>query len=499
MDNKTRNSRWNWLPKVRTAGLAALVILLGALITGVVFFCLAPFGARIDYRLQVNVGPERIGVPSQLMEVLEFIPDEQAGFRALSAFAMKTDEVRFSLPVPYSQLRGMTATVRFRGDPEELLLGLMDHSRGRNVMVPLNNRSLNRMSWPVISDGELTVYQKEEVFADTAAFTGSLLDLVGVDDKGKKKATVATYHYEPVQVASPEIDMRKVNSETRIRNAIRGPMAFYVYVTDRPLEFEVEIQSLNTYAMPDTVEVLVLSADKPVAAQYLRSIGDGSGSNIPSPPLRETFRFKDLPEGVYRVNFNTTDNVITRSMRFRQNYVIFADRVFLADHDLYGIVPTREATLYTDAREVKLETWHQEALQVVTINDDEEVNVNLVGQPFMVELTDMLNEINVEKGSLLLTAVGGYFSFSEESMFDPFPVKTIGYNSRYFFPESVQFIATTYSNPVEEGESRVKQVTLDLAFVPVVNNRLELALYAPGLSASGREILIESFDVQVTR
>ena len=457
---------------------------------------IAPFGANTEYSLDPSRSSGNVEVYQPLTAVSTLGTDEGKVYQ-VPGLVMETDEVRFGLKVPYDELDSARVRIKYGWNPTELLVGVEDRSRGDYILKPIHSKALNSLAWDSTEDDNLTLYQKNEGFASVDEFLGSLDSFVR-EDAAPKKASISTYYYAPKQPPSPEIDPDRINDGATVTSALRGFHSFYLYVKGEPLEVVLTLQDLNTYEGGDPLEILVVSGEEVVEYWKIDDDGDETGSDKPSDPWEETIMVEDLEEGAYRVDVVCNEDIIIREIDSSQTYLTFIDQVFIANHDLYGVLETRGSTVYTNATTLDVETWHQEALQTVVVNDTETVVVNMVAQPFTVELPPGVNKVTTEMGDIVLGSPGRYFSFSADSYFDPFPLATVPFN-RYFQPSSIDYVIADYRVPGVEGELFVQEVTVPLKGVSFPNHEVDMVLRAPGLVAGGRGIPIDSLEVELVK
>lgn len=113
---------------------------------------------------------------------------------------------------------------------------------------------------------------------------------------------------------------------------------------------------------------------------------------------------------------------------------------------------------------------------------------------YLLDLPPGLNEVKIDKGGVVLSSKGNFFSFSKESFFNPFPLKLEEYNEALLSTD-LSYIVTSYSMPVSEGDWLVKELKFNLDGMEIVDGKLNCVLLAPNLSKMDGEITLGSIDI----
>ncbi|MDI6821516.1 MAG: hypothetical protein QMD66_01360 [Actinomycetota bacterium] len=473
----------------------AIIIFLAIIFFGLlVYKNVAPFGATVTYKMDLTEGSENIAIPTPLVPSAALSRDKKGAYYQIPQQKMTTDQVTFDLKVPYTKFATAEVKIKYQGDPEEFLVGVRDIATGQCIFKPVHNKSLNALTWNRLQSNGLTLFQRKKRFASVGDF---IANPPVPKSKKAEKARIATYHYEFVQ--RPRVEISKVNEGTEIDASLRGPHTFYIYVKDQPLEFALNKQDINWYEGPDPLNINIFSGSKLIHSQIVPDDGDASNSGKPSKLQKVEVMAPDLKEGVYKIVLECGVDVVIKDLESQQKYLCFEEKVFLADHDLYKIGPTKENTLYTNGKKLSAMSWHMPGLQTLHINDNRKLVLNKENESFSVNLGRETNKIVTEKGDIVLSSEGGYFAFSKDSLFDPIPVKTAPYSKDLVLTD-IDYIVADYTIPAKrKGVWRTNSVTIDLTEIEAKDNKLNFVLHAPGLTGRGEEIVLGSIEITLKK
>ncbi|MBU4393012.1 MAG: hypothetical protein KJ907_05280 [Actinobacteria bacterium] len=474
-----------------------IVLVAAGIVVVLVYLSVAPFGAEIV----LEFGPW--GEPGKVKMVSPFTfssiagTDEEGVICQVPQMKMITDEVTFEVEVPYEEFNRLTAEIKYQGNPNELLIGVKGPPDSRYLYMPINNNSLNMLKWYKIEDKDRTLYQKSDVYETIDGFIDELPRMAEEELAQGRRYSVATYHHQ-VDQPQPFIDAARANEPTRINATLRGPHTFYAYVTgdESPL-LSITKQDINIYQGEDELSMHIFKGDELVYSETVPDDGDASASIVPGKPNRVYALLPDLDEGVYKIVFNCGSDVLMSDISFSENYFCAFQEVFLADHDVYMVGPSKEVTLYTDAEQISVRMWHPEYSQVMEINQEQKVVVYEGSKSTVQELEEGVNSIKLEMGDVIVESEDSCFAFSRESFFDPFPLKTLEYDPGVSLT-NVDYIIAGYTAPEREGELFTKTASIDISGAMATDGVLRFAVLSPGLVEDNGEIIIESLKLTVT-
>ncbi|MCG2794379.1 MAG: hypothetical protein L6427_00620 [Actinomycetia bacterium] len=483
--------------KVKSIVRTLILLVAAGVVVMLIYLNIAPFGAKIVLEIGSEQGSEKVEVVRPFSSSSILTPGDNGSAYQIPRLKMITDEVSLKVEVPYPSFSEAVAEIKYHGDPDSLLLGVRGPETSEYRIEPVHNKGLNNLSWDRVDNGSLTLFQKEKEFNTVEEFLKMLPSIVEADIAEDGQSRVATYAYSPRQPA-PKIDISKANESITIDATLRGPHTFFVYITDKASEFSLVKQELNWYEGEDPLTINFYKDDALVFSEAVPDDGDISASKEPSSPREVDIQLPRLEEGVYRVELDCYIDVLMRDIFSSQRYLSFFDRVFLVDHEHYEVGPSKPVTLYTDAQEFIVETWHPGSSQTIVVNGEEQIGVNEFQKRVTEGLSEPVNVIETEMGDIVIESPDSFFAFSEDSLFDPFPLKTETYSGKVS-PADLDYIIAHYMIPREKGEWFSQTVTINLEGVEPMDNQLDFALRAPGLTRDGGEIIIGSLVLTIDR
>jgi len=471
---------------------SAAAVLLGILL----YKNIAPFGAMVTYRVDLEHNPERFTVPASLTPSAALGKDKNGIYYQIPQQKMTTDQVTFDLTVPYERFSTAEVKVKYQGDPEEFLVGVRSFSSGQLISMPLYNKSLNELSWDKVEDGRLTLFQRTKKFKTIDGFVAAPHIFPWSKETNKKVAHVATYYCDFAQ--QYDIDMDTINDGTVVDASLRGPHGFYTYVKDEPLKIILAKQDINWYEGADPLDINIYSGDRLIYSQNIPDDGNVSKNQKPLESQRVEVNVPNLKEGVYKIVLDCECDVIIKNIASRQKYLCFERKLFLADHKMYKIGPTKSNIVYTNGKKLAAETYHGASLQTLELNDEQELVISEEHEEFSMNLSKDINKIESEKSDVVLYAEDGYFAFSKDSLFDPFPIKVVPY-SKDLVLSNIDYILAEYTIPQKEKGWLVNTAVIDLSHMEAKDNKLNFVLYAPGLVKRGEEIVLGSIEITLKK
>lgn len=464
-----------------------------------VYVNVSPFGAEVVLRLTPSHECRQVRFSQSFTTSAELLGDGEGGTFQIPRLKMTTDEVTFDLQVPYKSFSTMEAKIRYKGDPEELKIGVLKkQARAGYRYGPIHNRSLNRLEWDRLTAHGVTLYQKNPVYAGVGEFLQDLPSLVAGQLRAENRTRVASYFYEPAQPA-PVADMSGAGKSTTVDCTFRGEHVFYFYTPDGNAHFSFEKLDLNDSKGPDDLCIYLSdTAGKKYPSLFVPDDGDESDTRVPSSPRRVEWSPQGLQPGAYRLSFSCENDVLFRKVKSSNKYFCSADRVFLADNSIYRVGPSKPAVLYSDATDLTVQVWNPEAVQTVTVNDSITMPLTRPSTPIRTMLAPGMKTIKTETGSIILDAPGSFFAFKEGSLFDPLPLKTLDYRRRHS-PSTYDYVVTGYRRPRERGGWLEQSVSLDIEECGPIDNVASFSILAPGLAAEKREVVIDLLEITLKR
>ncbi|MBN2169481.1 MAG: hypothetical protein JW738_09575 [Actinobacteria bacterium] len=463
---------------------------------------IAPFGATVTYRTDLRKNSSKVTITKPFTTKSILTSNGEGQLCQIPQLMMESDIVEFKVKVPYSSVSNVDVKLKYKGNPNELLLGVMDASEGSYIYKPVNNKIINALTWESVTSNGATLFEKEKKYQSFNEFLEAI-PLYLSNEARVPGTRICSYFYSLPQPKDPEIVTSKINSGTQVNSSLRGLHKFYVYIKDKPLDIEFNEWELNSVDGVDDLEVKIRSINDDGKVVYYNKIeddGDITAKNKASDHGKTEVKVQGLHEGVYSVELICGSDVVIKNLRSVQRYLVFEGSVLLADHELYKIGPTKSAVLFFKGNVMGMQIWHQESVQTAYINDSQPVSLYAQGvsQDVSVELPQQLNKIDFEMGDIQIKTPGNFISFSKESYFDPFPVKVSGFN-QYFNSLVEDYLVTTYVAPEIDGEYFVQDVSVDMTGVPVKDGFVNFTLKAPESSMGERGIEIGEIQIEIKK
>jgi len=305
----------------------------------------------------------------------------------------------------------------------------------------------------------------------------------------------------PVRLnALPDINHNGYSSSM---NELRGAHTFYVY-TKGNVGLSVTKQDLNWYNGSDSLDIRVyLRAD--TLLKNITIPDDGNpGNNNSKGYLQNGTIEAALEQGVYKITLTGGDDTLIRSIKL-SNGSIIVQNPFLA-----GILYTNTTkfNLYTRAvggDRLGFVTYHAEGLQTINItngNYTRSLGITAVNEWLYIDLPadKGLYKIEIPKGDILIKS-RGYFSFSNDSYFDPPSVKilTLQNSMEWLKTNKVDYIIIPVPGTAKDGNWTIASTEFNFSDAYIENNALSFAISAPHLSRYNYSIPVDWIKIHVEK
>ncbi len=395
----------------------------------------------------------------------KFTPPERVengnGFIKISG-----DPVYFSFfsPRKFEQAR---VTVKYQNLNEErnpvLELGLlMDKTVWNYKLEPLENKTLENLAatWTKISSHGLTFLQREKKF-------NSLDDFLKSDPQ---RNDLALYNYDlktKFTIAGYQAD-----SKWRSYPTLRGAYQFYVYIKDEDFNLKLSLARAENLSVAD--EAILVLSDAAGKEVFKKDI---------SADMKIDLNLPQLPEGAYKVELRTGDNILTTALASTQSKLIFVNRVW----------PMTPTEIFSDNKNIKVRTVTPASLGEIEFGA-QKFTLNKTYEPFDFTLSadQNLNRIKTAFPDLIIEN-NGLFVFSPEQYFNPdFKRFSVGLDL-----SKINYILADYQAPAVIVGDKVATVdfTLSNAYREFGKNSFMLSL--PGATASDTAIIIKEVKIEL--
>lgn len=362
---------------------------------------------------------------------------------------------------------------------------------------PLENKLIDAsLDWPSLHDinEDLSLLQKKRNYTSIQDFL--------LNPPMDAKIALYNYSFKPdiiIPGYQPSIEHILINEP------LRGAHIFYIYAKDEPIDITFSWQELNRSFDADAVTVQLWQKNNLISEDALTGDGDTTASGHLS--AYKSYRlFKEgIKEGVYKIVFKATDDVVLRTIDSAQEKFVIENNIFpTAGDDITSQIPdisTHPVTLYTSGAHMQFSTPHETALQVLNVNN-ETVTLEKVDTPSFWDSSttslanSAINTIHLSEGDVKVFT-NGFFAFSEESFFDP--NGNITSLTSDTDVDNIDYILFShYTSPQRGAQWTTAEAVFDIRADHIAggDNTLHFILSAPGLNETIQPIYIH--DVTVT-
>lgn len=360
---------------------------------------------------------------------------------------------------------------------------------GQYLLKPVENKILDQLiadkiHWSTLEYNETIVIQRN--------YAGKNYETVKDFLNNLPQSNLAVYHYDLNQDYLIS-GYKKASNKTIINQSIRGSHQIYTYIKDEPLDFIFTVQDINRHSDSDNLKILVSQKDKIIYQTELSDDGYTEETG-PATDKREVKIFlPSLAEGVYKIDLQTTDDLFIRRIETSQKFVVFKNKVYLAESDEYSGsfkgMETVPAAVYSNGKKIIAETSHMRSLQTLEIAG-QPLDITKPHQKFKLVLPEIPNKevykIIAPKNDVMIIT-NGVLSFSSESFFDPL-VKAID-ETTDVSGEEINYIVANYASPEEDNDFKTAYIDFDLTKCYKQNNKIRFVFSIPEIS-DNREIQI---------
>lgn len=426
-------------------------------------------------------------------------------------------ESEFALKLP-GQMKNNFSKARIiitfnPNDSSEALIGPKNIRTGNFDYLPIYNQWLQELDWPMIEQQEQKLYQRNGLHKDFDSFLQSPPTVIGEVDTSTDiqsttfKATATQYYsnFDQSYVVNEQLKNRYPDAATSTPS-IEGNFTAYTYVkTKSDLEINIEKIDNNYYTGADVLDIVVSNPLGEVLHQIaIQDDGNISGKSKDGELQTKTLTIKGA-EGLYKITLTGSDSynrIITN-----QPFLVIEGTLMLLDN-----IHNTEAdpyTIYTDAHNISVISWHIPATNQTLIVDgtaeyaldssrsDVQSIPIILGAPEnrVHAITLGKNHIGIQGND---SPVKRYFAFSKDSFFNPTPI-----TFKQFDPFSdlendspVDFILTNYKPVQMHGDTATATVEIDLNGTPYFKNDvIEFILKIPDLTKGNRNFELHSIEI----
>lgn len=464
-----------------------------------VFRFFTPFGAIVSYQFNSMFDRDKLSKIQGAQESSSFNPT-QNGVLQIPQQTIRQNVVTFNLKLITKPIEGVWVNLRFKGNPKEVKIGVRGSEKEKYQYLPLYNQMLNSLFWNQTTSGGTTFWQRAKKYNDIS----ELVSKPPISDDVK----TASYFFDPTDLdkfQAKTASLASAEKNTVFNIALRGSHTFFILANKKPLTISVTKQDANAYKGEDVLSIELYKGDKQIIKKEIPDDGISDISNLKMTPQTEQMKIDNIEPGIYRLVL--TDQSIGMDVQIGK---IETNQSSLVSGSLF-IVDEKLTTLWTNSKKVTLRTPHTVGIQTVKLDGKYDLKVEKENQNFVFDLnkpesktasasdtnTRVVHKLEIPKNDLGISG-DGYFSLSQESLFNPNPVKTIDLSTVTDI-DKIDYIIANYQPAKKDGEWYTVQAYFDPKDVVIDGDKLYFSLESPGLSGYGGEIVIDSLEVTVKK
>jgi len=208
----------------------------------------------------------------------------------------------------------------------------------------------------------------------------------------------------------------------------------------------------------------------------------------------------NLPEGVYKIILKQPGgDALIKNIKTRQRKLVFANKIYLADSELYDGVLPRPTTIYSKGARLTAMTQEEFSTQELIINDESKLMLDEAEKPYSRDFPLGLHKIFIPKSNIQLT--DNYFAFSEEAYFEPFNPCLYPYSPKMDL-ESFDYLITSYTPPTKDNGWLVNNQTFDLTRIETADRLVPVSLIVSEIwraESDEERITIDYLDIELLK
>lgn len=274
-------------------------------------------------------------------------------------------------------------------------------------------------------------------------------------------------------ITIPEFKIDNYQPESiTIDTALRGTQTFYVYIKDY-LNLEVWKRDLNMYTEDDkgedTLNISLYDLDnKLIDYEIIKDDGEENKKTDKNSTNDQKGKLEvsGLKEGVYKLELKNNGDMLITKIILNQNKIVLKGSVFLAQSGAYFNNFEEDSKVYFKTQKyltLTAQTSHDYALQTIKINDRElEIKKQNKKYELGLEPSENFYRVKSEKNDITISGPE-FFSFTEESWFNPFEGKNVKYkNDLKYLEQNADYVLVDYISPKEEDGWKIASISLNV-------------------------------------
>jgi hypothetical protein len=441
----------------------------------------AHFFLNQQFNYFYNIGNEKESFLTPVDRVSQPISDSGINFRNITSSL-----TYFNVPIEDGS-KNISISIKFKDNlPEssKLILGAKDsvdwHYQSTVIYSPTIEKLIAKYPYKQnISQNnsliliKLNTNKPDYSINDILSFPGNVR--IATDQNiSEKQFTIS--NYQPSQLT--------------IDTAIRGTHNFYVYIKDT-FEVTVEKRDMNWYENEDNLTInLYYLNNSLISSRTIKD--DGETDAKPNKTITKTqsgtLNVPGLKEGVYRLELKNNDDVIITRISINQNKLIVKDKVFLASSTVYFNDLTDPSKLYFKSNKpitLKFTTYHDAAANQTIKIDDQRLKIIKAKVDYnqSIQQSSLMHQITSEKNDLLVSG-SDFYSFTEDSWFEPFnSAKILLKDDSIYLENNADYVLVNYLPVQDAGDGwKISNTNIQLSRLYITDKKLNMLINIPHLA-----------------
>lgn len=470
-----------------------IILVVIAIIIFLSYQYIAPFGARIIYQFNTDKNIDKVSKIAG-SEPSVNIQNNSKNTLTIPEQIIRNDIVTFNLKLLSKKIDGIWINLKFRGNPDELKIGVKGNLKDTYTYSMLYSKMLEDLKNAQLKNGIL-FWQKNKKYQDLSELAKS--------PPVNKQAQIALYNYDLSDLST------QINSQNtpKINKNLRGSHTLYIKVNKTPLLLTVFKQDANNYEGDDNLLMQINDRnDKKITEQVISDDGITGATGLMLSSQKGEIKIKNIKPGIYKIilkDMSKNADMKITSIEVNQPSLTFKPPLFIIDE--------KPVELWTNSKDIKVRTQHETGKQNIKLDSKYDLNVANIGQDLEFDLTKfdsknatesaekttLLHKLEIPKNDLIIDG-DGYFSFTKESLFNPEPFKKVDLSTLIDL-NNVDYIIAKYNKVKSEGDWYIAQLYIDPGDIKIDGDKLYFSLESPGLAKQAFEFAINRLDVTVDK
>lgn len=365
---------------------------------------------------------------------------------------------------------------------------LVDQTIWRYDLHPVENLMIDNLppSWSATRKGDSVLYERE----------------VGENLPNPRYGDVDNFLNNPpnfTKIALYNYDFKKnykladyIATSTILAQDLRGAYQFYVYSGGDDLKIDFSFDDLNKNRDADQIDLQLYYQGKLIEAAHLDDDGVALDNGSLSIDRKLSLGASNLPEGTYKIELRSNDDIVTREIRSNSSKLAFVGSLWLMESG------TGNISLWTDGNFLQAKTVNPGSLQTIKAGKNDLVISETYKQfetSFVKQSAfDDFAQIKLAHDGIILSS-NGVLAFSENSLINP-RISRVDANLD-LQKRDIHYILAEYQSPQIENNWKVAEIDLDLRGAYREDGKYSFIISAPGLEKSGTYIEFDSIEAEL--